>query len=441
MSTHTHYDVIGVGFGPSNIALAITLEEESPGTRCLFLEKAASSQWQTGLLLANSDIQNHPLRDLATPRNPKSHYSFTNYLFEQGRLFEHLNMGLYYPYRYEYRDYIKWAAEHFGANVEYSTAVTEVTLLPADGGPSRFQISTDTGKVLTCNHLVVATGRTPFFPSVLNAVDSNNIVHGAAFNSIIDRIVSGDVRSVAVVGGSQSAIEIMIYLASTFPQVTVHGVSRKFGYRLKDTSPFTGEVYFPEFVDLFYKSKPAHKQRLKDDLNLTNYSASDADVLDELYRTLYRDKHFGNNKLTIHNSVEIASAVMIGSKVSLELVTAHSDEEIKSVEVDLIVSATGFRDIGPLEHQEVCPPLLDTLYPHIDKSDQGEMQVGRDYRLGLVDFDDAGLYLNGLCESSHGMGDAGSLSLVSIRAKQIVESIHRLRAQASPIAQPLEAEA
>jgi L-ornithine N5-oxygenase len=45
MSMHAHYEVIGVGFCPSNIAMAIALEEESPSTRCLFLEKAASSQW------------------------------------------------------------------------------------------------------------------------------------------------------------------------------------------------------------------------------------------------------------------------------------------------------------------------------------------------------------------------------------------------------------
>ena len=77
----------------------------------------------------------------------------------------------------------------------------------------------------------------------------------------------------------------------------------------------------------------------------------------------------------------------------------------------------------------------------MDKNELGEMQVGRDYRLTLVDCNNAGLYLNGLCESTHGMGDAGSLSLVSIRAKQIVESIQRLRAQAVSIAPCLKEEA
>ncbi|MHC2145068.1 lysine N(6)-hydroxylase/L-ornithine N(5)-oxygenase family protein [Pseudomonas sp. 210_17 TE3656] len=441
MSASAHYDIIGVGFGPSNISLAITLEEESPGARCLFLEKEASSEWQTGLLLANSDIQNHPLRDLATPRNPRSYYSFTNYLFEKGRLFEHLNMGLYFPYRYEYRDYIKWAAEHFNESVEYSTVVSSIRALPESEGTARFEIKTEAGKTYTCMNLVLGTGRTPFIPPVLSGLGREQLVHGAKFNTIIDRLNAGEITSVAIVGGSQSAIEIMIYLADKFPHVAVHGVSRKFGYRLKDTSPFTGEVYFPGFVDLFYSSKPEHKQRLKDDLNLTNYSASDADVLDELYRTLYRDRHFGNNKLKVHNSVEIVSAVMIDSTVSLELVAAHSDEAITSLEVDLVISATGFRDFGRLAHQEACPPLLNTLQPLLEKDESGDMQVGRDYRLELDGLDELGLYLNGLCESSHGMGDAGSLSLVSIRSKNIVESINQLRGHRTASANMMKTEA
>ncbi|OMQ27058.1 SidA/IucD/PvdA family monooxygenase [Serratia oryzae] len=441
MSIYAHYSIVGIGFGPSNIALAITLEEDFPGTRCIFFESAPSSEWQAGLLLANSDIQNHPLRDLATPRNPRSHYSFTNYLFKKGRLFEHFNLGLQFPYRYEYRDYIKWAAGHFDGAVEYSTTVKTVRLLPLLEGSARFKLTTNTGKIITCDNLVIATGRTPYIPQVLNAVEHNNLIHGANFKSVTERISSGTVNSIAVVGGSQSAIEIMLYLANNFPQVTLHGISRKFGYRLKDTSPFTGEVYFPDFVDTFYNSKAVYKQRLKDDLNLTNYSASDADVLDELYRLIYRDKYFGNKKLTIHNSVDITNAVMDGTKVSLELATAHSDEEIERVQVDLVVSATGFRDIGPYEHQEVCPPLLNDLYPHLHKNDIGEIQLGRDYRLELTNAGKLGLYLNGLCESSHGMGDAGSLSLVSLRSKQIADSINKLRTCTDHLTHSLKTEA
>jgi lysine/ornithine N-monooxygenase len=33
------------------------------------------------------------------------------------------------------------------------------------------------------------------------------------------------------------------------------------------------------------------------------------------------------------------------------------------------------------------------------------------------------VFLNGLCESTHGMGDAGSLSLVSIREEKILSEV------------------
>ena len=57
----------------------------------------------------------------------------------------------------------------------------------------------------------------------------------------------------------------------------------------------------------------------------------------------------------------------------------------------------------------------------------GGVAVNRDYSLRFAD-DRPGLpkvFLNGLCESSHGFGDAGSFSLLSLRSAEIVESLER----------------
>jgi L-ornithine N5-oxygenase len=35
------------------------------------------------------------------------------------------------------------------------------------------------------------------------------------------------------------------------------------------------------------------------------------------------------------------------------------------------------------------------------------------------------IYVNGLCESTHGLGDAGSFSLLALRSKAIVQSLRR----------------
>ncbi|MFA1678202.1 SidA/IucD/PvdA family monooxygenase, partial [Rhizobium mongolense] len=54
------FDILGIGFGPSNIALAIALEELGGGTSSHFIERATSSRWQPNMLLTGSDIQNNP---------------------------------------------------------------------------------------------------------------------------------------------------------------------------------------------------------------------------------------------------------------------------------------------------------------------------------------------------------------------------------------------
>jgi len=92
-------DVVGVGFGPANLALAIAIEEAPIATAARFLEAQADPLWQGGMLLAGSNIQNHPCRDLVSLRNPRSRYSFINYLFEHGRLIDHLNLPMEFPLR------------------------------------------------------------------------------------------------------------------------------------------------------------------------------------------------------------------------------------------------------------------------------------------------------------------------------------------------------
>src|SRR3954468_1530517 len=66
------YDLIGVGFGPANIGLAVAIEESGWEGSALFLERRAGPDWQPGMLLDGADIQHHPLRDFVTPRNPLS---------------------------------------------------------------------------------------------------------------------------------------------------------------------------------------------------------------------------------------------------------------------------------------------------------------------------------------------------------------------------------
>jgi len=420
------YDVIGVGFGPANIALAIGLAELENKMSCLFLEKNKGPSWQSNMLLPHSDIQNHPLRDLVTPRNPRSRFTFTNFLHEKGRLFEHLNLGMKFPFRTEYEQYVKWVAECFDDIVNYNAEVTEIrAVLDEHNSVPHYRVMTRGNECFTAKNIVVAPGRTPYIPMVFQDHKDDRITHFTHYLPVLNRLNnSRELKHIVVVGGSQSAVEIALHLSDELPLTNISLVTRNYGLRMKDASPFTGEVYFPEFVNRFFSADSNEKERLKRELHHTNYSSSDVDVLDELYQKMYLQKINGEQRLKLVNRAEIDSINRNESDITLNIISKHPNEMMR-LQADFVICATGFTDLGVGEGKETHPNILDGLVSNFDFNDEGFLDVNLDYSLkpnkrshslGMC-------FLNGLCESSHGMGDAGSFSLLSLRAKSIISAI------------------
>ncbi|HSK42244.1 MAG TPA: SidA/IucD/PvdA family monooxygenase, partial [Arenibaculum sp.] len=307
----------------------------------------------------------------------------------------------------------------------YGHEVQRIELVSEGKHAPHYAVHATDGSVTLGRSLVLAPGRTPYVPKPFEGLDRDHVVHLVEFLSAIKRLEArhpGPCR-IAVVGGSQSAVEIILHLAQTMPQAMVTGFLRGFGYRMKDASPFTGEVYFPAFVDLFYGASKAEKQRLTGDLRLTNYSAADADVLDALYLELYRQKILGERRIDIRRSTDIVTARTDGDETELVFEQVGT-EGPQSARFDLVILATGFRNVGTAEEQERVPPLFEPLAPWAELDADGCIDVGYDYDVKMKPaFRAAPCYLNGLCESSHGMGDAGSFSLLSLRSETIVGSL------------------
>lgn len=412
------YDVIGVGFGPSNIALAIAMQESRYPGKALFVERNARALWHEGMLLDHADIQNSPLRDLITPVNPRSYYTFINFLHQSGRFFHYLNVGLKYPLRKEFFRYVSWAASHF-SNVSYNTNIARVEF-DHHNGDKVWRLTSSTGAQLLAKKLVLATGRKLNIPSVSGLEGSPTVVHLTKYLQAIDALDRS--ASVAVLGGSQSAVEILLDLMNKGFQ-KIYSIHRSFSFRLKDTSPFSDEVYFPEFVDYYHGLPTAHRARLDEQVRQTNYSSADSDVIDALYRMIYEELLDGIHRLRIFRNYELTQVLNNGH---LELTIGHLfNGATESLNVDLLVLATGFLDLGR-DGRAALPSLLKDI-SHMFSWDGDYLKVKRDYSVSYTD--ECGplpdLYLNGLCESSHGLGDAGSFSLVSIRARDILESLGR----------------
>ncbi|MCP9999684.1 MULTISPECIES: lysine N(6)-hydroxylase/L-ornithine N(5)-oxygenase family protein [Streptomyces] len=429
--SHVH-DVIGIGFGPANLALAIALQEEDSGLDAHFLESRPGPSWQSAMMLPGSDIQNHPVRDLVSLRNPRSRYSFINYLFEQGRLLDHLNLPVEFPLRKEYAQYVCWAAGHFADRVDYGTSVSAVTVEQDGGGEPCYAVTTSTGARHRARSLVVGTGRSPYVPAPFDTVDSPRVFHLTrylpALETLAERgLVGGDgpaPKDIAVIGGSQSAVELTLDLSRRFPDARVTTYVRPFGLREKDTSPFSEEGYFPEFTDYYYRVPRERKDVLDSYMRLTNYSAADGDVLRELYTLIYEQRLDGDQRVFVRGSRQVrrVEADEAGVGLTIEELNTGAHEQARA---DMVVLATGFRDLGPAAHQEPVPPLLSRLTDRFAFDEHGYLKVTYDYEVETGAAGTPPLFLNGLCESSHGIGDSGSFSLLSLRAKAITDGLRK----------------
>ncbi|MFC9757991.1 SidA/IucD/PvdA family monooxygenase [Streptomyces sp. NPDC056921] len=426
----TLHDVIGIGFGPGGIALAAALEEEAPELDCLFLEGRSEAAWQPGMLLRGSDTQHHPSRDLATLRNPRSRYTFLNYLHETGRLLAFLNVPTHFPLRRDYARYVRWVAAELSSFVAYDRRATAVSV--ADGPVPHYVVETACGRTYRGRSLVLGTGRTPYVPRNFEPHLGDRVCHSSEYRPHLEkrRAAKGGPLDVVVVGASQSAAEIALDLHSAGSGDRVLAVMRGFGYRLKDTSPFSEEAYFPEFTDYYFNASREAKNRLDAQLRPSNYSSVDQDVLESLYVRHYEDSIDGEERFLLYRNHEVAGLESGDGPVRLTLRERNTGEPAR-VTADLVVLATGYRDLGPAEHNEPYPRVLTPVVDGLALDDTGVLRVERDYfvppRAGVGA--QPPLFLNGLCENTHGLGDAGSFSLLSLRARTLLEGIrHRLGA-------------
>ncbi|MBY9045395.1 SidA/IucD/PvdA family monooxygenase, partial [Pseudomonas fluorescens] len=173
------YDLVGIGFGPANIGLAVALDEIGWRGSALFLERRATPDWQPGMLLDGADIQHNPLRDFVTPRNPSSRFSFLNFLKSENRLFRFLNLPTAFPLRKDYAAYVKWVANHFNHCVSYQSDVVDVALesVSQQREAPIAAVHLADGRTIRARAISFAPGRTPAIPEVFSTHLGDRAVH------------------------------------------------------------------------------------------------------------------------------------------------------------------------------------------------------------------------------------------------------------------------
>ncbi|MFL1380957.1 MULTISPECIES: lysine N(6)-hydroxylase/L-ornithine N(5)-oxygenase family protein [unclassified Nocardiopsis] len=417
------HDLVGVGFGPSNLGLAIALAEreaagQGPALSGVFLERQETFGWHRGMLLDDATMQVSFLKDLVTPRNPASDFGFLAFLHQVGRLHDFINHKTLFPLRREFHDYLSWCADRVADRVRYGHEVVEV--LPVRGAGDRITHldvvarTPDGGEtVLRARNVVFAPGLRPRLPEGVGL--SARVWHN---EYLLDRLgelgPKASPHSFVVVGAGQSAAEVVEHLHRRFPSSHVHAVFSRYGYSPSDDSPFANRIFDPEAVDAFHAAPEDVKQKLVGYHRNTNYSVVDPDLIDALYRRHYAEKVEGVQRLHLHNTARVAGLTESPEGVAVvveDLVTGKHTP----IAANHVVFATGYHPADPR-------PLLGDLADLLVATGDGRPAVERDYRVVTHDDLTCGLYLQGGTEHTHGVSSS-LLSNVATRAAEIIDSI------------------
>jgi L-ornithine N5-oxygenase len=426
------YDVVGVGFGPSNLALAVAVTEHNArvgpdeAVSARFVERQPAFGWHRGMLLHDATMQVSFLKDLVTLRNPASEFTFLAYLHERGRLIDFINHKNLFPLRVEFHDYLEWAAAKVSHLVAWGADVVtcepvRVSGTAAGGVVTAADVTARTAEggreVLRARNVVLGTGLVPRLPD--GVTRSERVWHNHELLPRVEALLARDGQDVApsrfvVVGAGQSAAEVTAFLHERFATAEVCSVFARYGYSPADDSPFANRIFDPAAVDEFFDSPDGVRQQLLAYHGNTNYSVVDTDLIEALYRRAYAERVAGGERLRfLHASrvVEVAEDAG-GVRATVEALTSGRRTVL---EADAVVYATGYRPPDPF-------PVLGGLAPLCLRDAGGRPDLDRDYRLRSSDELDCGVYLQGGTEHTHGLSSS-LLSNAAVRAGEILDSM------------------
>jgi L-ornithine N5-oxygenase len=410
------YDIIGIGLGPANLALAVALEEEAGEIKSLFIEEKDCFQWHPGMLIEDATIQISFLKDLVTMRNPQSKFSFLNYLNKKERLNDFVNLSSFFPSRLEYNDYMSWVAEQLSQEVQYSSKVVsvephfngeKVDLLKVDA------IDNKSNKILTyyAKNIVLSTGGAPFLTQ--NIKPTERVFHSSQFMNRIQYIETTDSKNFVIVGSGQSSAEIFYYLINNYKKSKVTATMRSISYKAVNESKLVNRIFDADMVDLFYSLNDKSRQNILQKHADTNYAVADTDLIAKINEAFYYQKLYNEDRFRIIPFLELSDLVETPERIELYYKNIFNQQEV-TLKADAVVLATGYK------YETYNHPVLKNINPYLDKSSK----VSRDYRLMTSENFLPNIYVQGVNEKTHGISDT-LLSNLAFRSLELVKSISK----------------
>ena len=422
MTDQQHYDLVGVGIGPFNLALA-ALAEPHQELSCLFLDENPGFSWHPGMMVDGATLQVPVLADLVSLVDPTNRNSYLAWLRDQGRLFGFYFSEAWHVRRAEYDAYCRSVAERlescrFGSRV---TAVRNAVLADGSDGFAVGYDGADGPREVLAANVVLGIGTEPVVPGALRSLCAQGgalISHSAHYLDHADWIKAAD--DVTVLGSGQSGAEIVLDLLRDWhqPGRRLRWLTRAAAFEPMEYSKIGLEHFTPDYTDYFHTLPEAARDQL-----LTTqgrlYKAVSDETLAAIRAELDRRAFPGgpaSTGVTLLPGLEAVGGRLIelpgSEELDLEFVHA-STQTTCAVRTQRLVLATGYA--------QRAPRLLGQIDALISRDSRGRPLVGRDHRVAL-DGTRAGLYVQNAELHTHGVG-APDLGLGAYRAAGILNSV------------------
>lgn len=401
-----HYDLVGVGIGPFNLSLAAILDK-TKNFNYKFLEQKKEFDWHSEIMFADSDMQTSYLKDLVTPIDPTSPYSFLNYLVQNGLFHAFMNTGRQVVTRREFEMYCQWVTQKLEHRLEFGVAVDKVDF---DG--KNFILSSG-NRHFTSKNICLGTGLSPRIPDCTVDLLSNNFFHA---KSPLLKDLNVDGKNIVIIGGGQTGVEIFrnCFKSKWGKAKSIKLVTGRSALQPLDESPFTNEFFTPHYVDAFFEIDPLKKapivksQKLASDGNTPNY-------LDDIYRELYQLKfvHGNQQDIQILPSRRLNKAEEIDRQYML-LFENNFNDSFDELKADIVILCTGFTN--------AVPKMLNPIKSKIEFDEEDRFIFNKNFSVKWDGPEENKIFALNFSRHSHGISEPQT-SLMAWRSSVITNDV------------------
>ncbi len=399
-------DLAGIGIGPFNLSLAAHLDGID-GVAARFFDRQRGFDWHPGMMLPGVELQTSFLKDLVTPTNPTSPWSFMAYLVAHKRFYRFLNAEFEATPREEFADYLAWVAQGV-PGLRFGVEVREVDF--ADGA---FTVRFAGGERERARNIALGVGLAAHMPDWARPHLGARCFHSS---QSAHRLPELEARRIAVVGGGQSGAEIVLHLLTDerFAGCEIVWLSRRANFQPLDDTPFTNELFTPDYVERFHGLAEGRKAAIVAHQKLAGDGISPS-TLRALYRRLYslgrRSQGEGPIAPMPHREVLEAEA----RNGEFRLVARNGfDGGIDVATVDAVVLATGYGF--------AVPDCLAPLRHRLAFDEHGYFRIGQDFAVHWDGPQDNRVFALNAGRLSHGIAEP-QLSLMAWRSAIIANAL------------------